>query len=230
MLSPGFHQRLQDLEDHIAQEQKLLKEFEEVLGDQTDPRDQRKYRREIKRQKESIAGYQQEYNELQQELTGQPSTRMQEMGNQLQQMDAKLNILLSSQVAIYENLDQMRQDLLLRYNATEQATVEAVAQHLDRNQLLLTQNLLDALESNQVTEQQMQQMLAVLEERVPALPPSQAAVAEIIKAPELDAKHKLKVTLPLVPFLVDYEGELELGSGFNIKSAWEQLLTKLRRK
>ena len=215
MLSPGFHQRLQDLEDHIAQEQKLLKEFEEVLGDQTDPRDQRKYRREIKRQKE---------------LTGQPSTRMQEMGNQLQQMDAKLNILLSSQVAIYENLDQMRQDLLLRYNATEQATVEAVAQHLDRNQLLLTQNLLDALESNQVTEQQMQQMLAVLEERVPALPPSQAAVAEIIKAPELDAKHKLKVTLPLVPFLVDYEGELELGSGFNIKSAWEQLLTKLRRK
>ena len=230
MLSPGFHQRLQDLEHHIAQEQKLLKEFEEVLGDQTDPRDQRKYRREIKRQKESIAGYQQEYNELQQELTGQPSTRMQEMGNQLQQMDAKLNILLSSQVAIYENLDQMRQDLLLRYNATEQATVEAVAQHLDRNQLLLTQNLLDALESNQVTEQQMQQMLAVLEERVPALPPSQAAVAEIIKAPELDAKHKLKVTLPLVPFLVDYEGELELGSGFNIKSAWEQLLTKLRRK
>jgi hypothetical protein len=73
-------------------------------------------------------------------------------------------------------------------------------------------------------------MLAVLEERFPALPPSQVAVAEIIKAPELDAKHKLKVTLHLVPFLVDYEGELELGSGFNINLAWEKLLTKLRRK
>jgi hypothetical protein len=230
MLSPGFHQRLQDLEDHIAQEQELLKEFEEVLGDETNPRIQRKYCRDIKRQKESIAGYRQEYNDLQQELTGQPSARMQEMGNQLQQMDAKLNILLSSQVAIYENLDRMRQDLLLRYDATEQATIEAVAQQLDRNQLVLTQNLLDELEANQVSEQQMQQMLAVLEERLPALPPSQAAVAEIIKAPELDTKHKLKVTLPLVPFLVDYEGELELGSGFNIKSAWEQLLTKLRRK
>jgi hypothetical protein len=230
MLSSGFHQRLQDLENHIAQEQKLLKEFEEVLGDETNPRIQRKYYRDIKRQQESIAGYRQEYNELQQELTGQPSAQMQEMGNQLQQMDAKLNILLSSQVAIYENLQQMRQDLLLRYDATEQATIEAVAQQLDRNQLLLTQNLLDALEANQVTEQEMQQMLAVLEAHVPALPPSQAAVAEIIKAPELDAKHKLKVTLPLVPFLVDYEGELELGSGFNIKLAWEQLLTKLRRK
>ncbi|MGI2909316.1 hypothetical protein [Tolypothrix sp. VBCCA 56010] len=230
MLSPGFHQRLQDLEDHIAQEQELLKEFEEALREERDPRYKARYRRDIERQKESVSNYRQEYNELKQELTGQPSDRMQEMGNQLQQMDAKLNILLSSQVAIYENLDQMRQDLLLRYDATEQATIIAVAQHLDRNQLVLTQNLLDALEANQVSEQQMQQMLAVLEERVPALPPSQAAVAEIIKAPELDAKHKLKVTLPLVPFLVDYEGELELGSGFNIKLAWEQLLIKLRRK
>ena len=230
MLSPGFHQRLQDLEDHIAQEQELLKEFEEGLRYETNPRIKAGYRRDIERQQESVAGYRQEYNDLQQELTGQPSARMQEMGNQLQQMDAKLNILLSTQVAIYENLDRMRQDLLLRYDATEQATIKTVAQQLDRNQLVLTQNLLDALEANQVSEQQMQQMLAVLEERVPALPPSQATLAEIIKAPELDAKHKLKVTLPLVPFLVDYEGELELGSGFNIKSAWEQLLTKLRRK
>ncbi|MBD2682545.1 MULTISPECIES: hypothetical protein [Nostoc] len=230
MLSPGFHQRLQDLEDHIAQEQELLREFEEVLRYEPNPRIKAGYRRDIERQQESVAGYRQEYNELQHELTGQSSARMQEMGNQLQQMDAKLNILLSSQVAIYENLDQMRQDLLLRYDANEQATIEAVAKQLNQNQLVLTQNLLDALEANQVSEQQMQQMLAVLEERVSALPPSQAAVAEIIKAPELDAKHKLKVTLPLVPFLVDYEGELELGSGFNIKTAWEQLLTKLRRK
>lgn len=230
MLSPGFHQRLQDLEEHVAKEQELLKKYEEVLDDEDDPRRIRKYQREIERQNKSVTRYRQEYNELQQELTGQPSERMQDVGNKLQQMDAKLNVLLSGQIAIYKDLHQMRQDLLLRYDTTEQATIEAVAQQLDRNQLMLTQNLLDALEANQVSEQQMQQMLAVLEERVPALPPSQAAVAEIIKSPELDAKHKLKVTLPLVPFLVDYEGELELGSGFNIKSAWEQLLTKLRRK
>jgi hypothetical protein len=76
----------------------------------------------------------------------------------------------------------------------------------------------------------MLQMLAVLEERIPSLPPSsQAEVAEIIKSPELDAKHKITVTLPIVTFLINYEGELELGTGFNIKSAWEQVITKLRR-
>jgi hypothetical protein len=77
----------------------------------------------------------------------------------------------------------------------------------------------------------MQQMLAVLEEGIPALPPSsQAAVTEIIKSPALDAKHKITVTLPIVPLLINYEGELELGTGFNIKSAWEQAINKLRRK
>ena len=133
---------------------------------------------------------------------------MQEVGIQLRQMDAKLNVLLSGQVAIYEDL----------------------LNQLDATQLALTQKLQDALDTNQVSEPQIQQMLAVLEERIPSLPPSQAAIAEVIKDPELDAKHKLKVTLPIVPMLVEYEGELELGSGFNIKSAWEQLVAKLRRR
>jgi hypothetical protein len=156
--------------------------------------------------------------------------QIQKIENQLQQMDAKLNILLSGQVVIYEDLNQMRQALLNRYNEGEKVIIGTIAQKLEKNQLLLTQKLLDALENNQVSEQQMQEMLAVLEGLIPSLPPSQATVAEIIKDPQLDTKHKLKFTLPIIPMLVEYEGELELGSGFNIKSAWEQLLTKLRRK
>ena len=131
---------------------------------------------------------------------------MQEVGIQLRQMDTKLNILISGQVAIYE-------DLLNK---------------LDANQLALTQKLQDSLDANQVSEPQRKQMLAVLEKRIPSLPPSQAAIAEVIKDPELDVKQKLKVTLPIVPMLVEYKGEFELGSGFNIKSAWEQLVAKLR--
>ncbi|NES21172.1 MAG: hypothetical protein F6K41_20145 [Symploca sp. SIO3E6] len=230
MLSQSFYQRLQDLEDNIAKDQELLKDFEDELRYEKNPKLKAQYNRDIEQLRKSAADYRQEYKELQQELTNEPPDRMQEVGNQLQEMDTKLDVLLNGQVVIYEDLHQMRQTLLNRYSATEKATLEAVAQELSQNQLVLTQKLLDELEANQVSEQQMQQMLAVLEERIPALPPSQAAVVEIIKAPELDAKHKLKVTLPLVPFLVDYEGELELGSGFNIKSAWEQLLAKLPRR
>lgn len=228
MASPDFDQkRLQDLADNIAKEQELLNDYEEALRLEDDPRRLKRYYKEIERQRESVHRYQQEFSALQQRQTSKPSAQMQEVGNQLQQMDTKLNILLSGQIAIYEDLNQMRHALLIRYDAAEQSIISAITQQLDQNQLLLTQNLLNALEANQVSEPEMQRMLAVLEERIPSLPPSQAA---IIKDPELDAKHKLKVTLPIIPLLVEYEGELELGSGFNIKSAWEKLIAKLRRQ
>ncbi len=200
-----YQKRLEDLEDNIKQDLELLKDYDDELRYTTDPRLKARYRREITRQENSVSRYKQEYNRLQQELTGQPSPQMQEVGIQLRQMDAKLNILLSGQVAIYEDL----------------------LKQLDQNQLVLTQKLQDALDANQVSEPQMQQMLAVLEERIPLLPPSQAAITEVIKDPELDVKQKLKVTLPIVPMLVEYEGEFELGSGFNIKTAWEKLVAKL---
>ena len=189
-----YQQRLEDLENNIKQDLELLKDYQDELRYTTDPRLIRKYRREIVRQEESVSGYKKEYTELQQEWVGTPSSQMQEVGIQLRQMDAKLNILLQ----------------------------------LNETQLVLTQKLQDALDANQVSEPQMQQMLAVLEERIPSLSPSQAAIAEVIKDPELDVKQKLKVTLPIVPMLVEYEGEIELGSGFNIKSAWERLVAKLR--
>ncbi|WP_424097514.1 hypothetical protein [Moorena producens] len=231
MIYSMFSQRLQDLADNIAQDQELLKDYEDELRYTNNPRDRTNYRREIERQRESVAKYQQEYEKLNQELKGSQSVQMQTVKSQLQQMDDKINILLSGQFAIYEDLKKTRQALLKRYDSNEQVVIGAIAEQLNQNQLVLTQKLLDAVEANQVPKEQMQQMLALLEQRIPALPSSQVeTVGEIIKDPGMDFKHRLKVALPIVPMLVEYEGEIELGSGFNIKLAWKQLVAKLRRK
>ena len=104
-------------------------------------------------------------------------------------------------------------------------------EQLNQTQLAFTENMLNAVAANQVSESEMLEMLAVLESRIPSLPAnSQAEIAGIIKSPELDTRHKITVTLPIVPFLINYEGELELGTGFNIKSAWEFVIKKLGRK
>ncbi|MBC1241188.1 hypothetical protein [Nostoc sp. 2RC] len=229
MPSPGFSQRLRDLEIHISKDLELLNEFEEALRYETNPRVKAGYRQEIQRQYDSLARYKQEYAQLEQGLSNVPNAQMRKVENQLQHMDAKLNVLLNGQVVIYENQNQMRQALLNRYDAIERAIISAITQQLDQTQLILIQNLIDALEKNLISEQEIQQMLVALEKRIPALPVSNLAVTEIIKNPELDAKHKLKITLPIVPMLVEYEGELEFGTGLNIKSAWEQLIAKLRR-
>jgi hypothetical protein len=218
---------LTDLLDHITQDQKLLKEFEEALAVEDNPRTLKKYKKEIKRQQESIDNYRQEYTELEQQLTGIPTPQIQVVGNQLQiienqlqQIDAKLNIVLIKQ-----------DSLLLRYQVSEQAILRVFIEQLNQTQLAFTENMLNAVAANQVSESEMLQMLAVLESRIPSLPSSsQAEIAEIIKSPELDARHKITVTLPIVPFLINYEGELELGTGFNIKSAWEFIIKKLGRK
>ena len=101
MLSQIFQQRLADLLDHITQDQKLLKEFEEALTVEDNPRTLKKYKKEIKLQQESIDNYTQEYTELKQQLTCISTPQIQVVGNQLQiienqlqQIDAKLNIVL----------------------------------------------------------------------------------------------------------------------------------------
>ena len=227
MLSQIFQQRLTDLLDNITQDQKLLKEFEEELTVEDNPRTLKKYKKEIKRQQESIDNYRQEYTELEQQLTGISTPQIQVVGNQLQiienqlqQIDAKLNIVLINQ-----------DSLLIRYQVSEQAILRVFIEQLNQTQLAFTENMLNAVAANQVSESEMLQMLAVLESRIPSLPSSsQAEIAEIIKSPELDTRHKITVTLPIVPFLINYEGELELGTGFNIKSAWEFVIKKLGRK
>ena len=227
MLSQIFQQRLTDLLDNITQDQKLLKEFEEALTVEDNPRTLKKYKKEIKRQKESIKNYKQEYTELEQQLTGISTPQIQVVGNQLQiienqlqQLDTKLNIVLIKQ-----------DSLLSRYQASEQAILRCIIEQLNQTQLAFTNNMLNAVAANQVSESEMLEMLAVLESRIPSLPASsQAEIAEIIKSPELDTRHKITVTLPIVPFLINYEGELELGTGFNIKSAWEFVIKKLGRK
>ena len=47
--------------------------------------------------------------------------------------------------------------------------------------------------------------------------------ADMVSAPELSVKHKLKVTIPIVPLLLGYEGEVELNSRLNLEASWQAL-------
>ncbi|NQE52763.1 hypothetical protein C5S29_04150, partial [ANME-1 cluster archaeon GoMg3.2] len=82
--------RLNDLEDNIRQDLKLLKEYEDKERYETDPRRMARYRREIEQQHESLTRYQQEYDELRKQMTPE---ELQNVTDLLQQKDAKLDEL-----------------------------------------------------------------------------------------------------------------------------------------
>ena len=79
--------RLRDLEDNIRQDLELLKGYEDELRYETEPRPLARYRREIERQRESLAHYQQEYDELKMQASPAP---MQNVESLLQQQGTTL--------------------------------------------------------------------------------------------------------------------------------------------
>jgi tetratricopeptide (TPR) repeat protein len=80
--------RLKDLKDQINKDLKLLKEYEDKLRYETDPRRMAKSRREIERQHESLTHNQKEYDELHRQMTPEELQNVTEL---MQQKDAKLD-------------------------------------------------------------------------------------------------------------------------------------------
>lgn len=129
----------------------------------------------------------------------------------------------------------MRKGLLARYEAGEQNIIATLTEKLDESQMVMISAVLEAIETNQVTEEEMQLLLQGIHQNITqlqqsgtALPPSQSALVEVINTPGLDFKHRLKVAIPLIPFILDYEGELELGTGINLKQALQALMMRLK--
>lgn len=229
--------RLKHLDDNIDQDLALCKKYEDALRYEDEPRRKAKYQREIEQLRESADSYQHELDELRKQITSEQTVYTQNVTTHLQHIYTKLNRLFAGQRAIYENINHLRQGLLARYNDSEQSIIAAITEQLDVTQVTTISAVIGALETDQVSESEMhhtlqsiQQSLAALQKRGTTLPPYQQALAEAIEAPGLDLKHRLKVSLPIIPFLLDYEGELELGTGISLKAAWQKLLVRFKGK
>ena len=233
--------RLQHLADNIHQDMMLLKDYEDALRYEDDPRRRARYRREIEKLQESAAHYKEEYDALRAQTSSSETSRaMQAVSDQLQQMDAKLDALLTGQISTHRQLKSLRESILVRLDKNEQSIIANIVKHLDQTQLATTETVLGALESDRVTESTLQELLVNLQRvlteltqqhdtwATPQLRDDINRIADVVKEPSLDVKHKLKIAIPLIPFLLSYEGELELNSGMNLEAAWQRLLAKVR--
>jgi hypothetical protein len=231
--------RLQDLADNIHQDLNLLKEYEDELRYEADPRRLARYRREIERQRESLTRYQQEYDELQKQVTGVPSEEMVDTANLLRQMDAKLYDVLKNQKVMQDDLKDLRKTLLARFDdASEQVIISTIVQRLDQNQLATVQSILDEIETHRVPENVLQETLntiqqALLEISHKEMYDSQLMseakdLSEMVDDSKLNVNHKLKVSIPIIPLILSYETEVELKSGLNLKAAWQRLKAGVR--
>ena len=223
--------RIQQLADNIRKDMDLLNDFEDELRYETDPRRLARYRREIERQRESLSRYQQEYDELRGQVTGEPPAGMQDTADMLRQMDAKLDDLRGGQKVIQDDLADFRKTLLARFDDSEQTIISTVVQRLDQNQSATVQSILDEIETHRLPENELQGTLNVIQQTLSEIKQKEAGyydsqlvrdvgnLSEVVDDPKLDVNHKLKVSVPIIPLILSYETEV----GLNLKAAWQRL-------
>ncbi len=132
----------------------------------------------------------------------------------------------------------LRQGFLLvlaRFDAHEQRILAPILARFDSQQAELTAAILDALESRTFPAHELEQHMAAIHIALAEINARAAQIAdrqlteatqklaEVATDPGLDAKHKLKVTIPIVPLLLEYEGELELSSRLNLRKIWNAM-------
>jgi tRNA/tmRNA/rRNA uracil-C5-methylase (TrmA/RlmC/RlmD family) len=230
MIPATLNLRLQQLEENIRRVLQLLNEYEEELLDEDDPGRRSKYRRRIENLKQQNVGYEEEFAELQVLLTSEYPLQAQTISSQLQEIDNKIELLLDNQASFI-------QALMLHFSPREQELLLPFTQRLDEPELIKMQALLEAVETDQSPEEEVQliltetrKLLKGFQERDFALPSDNEAVYEMINSPTIDTKHALKISIPIIPFILTYEGELGLEAGINLKEAWQRWKSKFYKK
>lgn len=102
------------------------------------------------------------------------------------------------------------------------------------------QSLQQAIDTHPVPEPVMQETLDAVSQIFSEITASEsgrfdsrlitevAVASDVVDDPKLDVGHKLKVSIPIIPLILSYEGEIDLKSGLNLKKAWQKFKTWIR--
>jgi len=157
-----------------------------------------------------------------------PATEAAELRFVLDDMLRQINVR-------FDRLDAGQTRILTRFDQQEQRIVQPILARLDEQQVALTAAVLDALEAHTFPADELGRHLATIQMALAEiciraaqigdrqLAESSRQVTELASAPGLDIKHKLKVTIPIVPVLLSYEGAFELGSRLNLEETWRAI-------
>lgn len=243
----GDEQRLQDLQRNINREAELLNDYEEQLAYESDPRRLKRIQYEIKRQKETIAGYRQEADQIQTTLpasaapeSGAVQKQLNDMNKQLsaisQQIDKAEARLADGQKAIREDIRQQQEIVLAHINEQHRQTIAVLVNKMDANQLELTELMLDAADQQQIAQWQADQLTMLTQQALLDLKqlrqnqPDAAQWDSLLDAlaSQTGWEQKLKLTVPLIPGILEFESEMTMDVVPALKQAWQNLVNKVR--
>lgn len=232
-----WQRRLTDLSDNINKDLDLKKQYEDKLRLEDDPRRRARYENDIRELNDSALNYQKEYEALERQFSSESFSRPSNAAAEMNTVHEKLDALLTGQENIHQHINALGRALLERYDAGEQKILGGIIEKITESQAQTVTEILEASDSDRVSNEEtdatikaVQQSLARIEAQGKIVVPEQKKLVEAVNAPQMNVKHKLKMTVPIVPYLLNYETELELGSGLNLEGVWNNLKNKFSKK
>lgn len=225
-----------------------MREYETALDLEDDPRRIKRYRHNIEREKESLAQYRREAAELgvspdqagsapgeavQAELAAM-SQKLDDLGRKLDGLSRQVE---TGQQALHTDLARQQQTILAHIDQARQSAVAAVVQRLDANQGELVELLLDAADQQQIARWEADELTRLVQQsllelrRLHAHRPDAGQWQRLLELLEQDVgwEQKLRLTLPLVPGLIEFESEVQVDVMGVLNETWRRLLAKIGR-
>lgn len=146
----------------------------------------------------------------------------------LMHMDEKLN-------GIHDDIKRLRPALLDRFELNERKMLSSVIERLNKDKLEIVRILLDAVEENRVSKDLIGETLDGTKEMISEIREMQieikdasigkslSGLEDLIESPELAIENKLKVTIPIIPLLLTYEGTYNFKNSMKLDAAWTKL-------
>lgn len=146
----------------------------------------------------------------------------------------KVDLLNKNQHASSLQIEQLRSRVLEKIAGIEIAMVQVV-KSLDENGLESLSLVAQAIDDGKIAREECITILNTIYRTIRSLRANNKPVPEVTKAIEtyvgdakVDATHRLKITVPIIPLLLDYEGELDLGTDVNLRKLWDSLVKKAK--
>ena len=159
-----------------------------------------------------------------------------EIGNKLSKIELALTYIQPNiEMALRdEKSDQIIAKLYeLKYDLKELSTT--LLNRLNENEKFIISTIID--QSNQ---QQMDDMLDLVKQVLSSIQHQELRdlvtsgdveqLSKVVDDTRIKAADKLKVTLPLIPYLLQYEHEITLEKGVNLSAAWDRLVGRAKSK
>ncbi len=130
----------------------------------------------------------------------------------------------------------LHSELLQRMDTTNSDLIELLEQ-LSSERLLEIKQLYDVIETHHVTDQEIKDFLSQLRTLIISInnqktpsdsTPDTHKIINLVDSPNLSASHKLKLSIPIIPYLLDYETEMEVSGKMDLKKMWSWLMNKLQ--